>query len=193
MTCIPAAPRGVPRIDVTFDIDANGIVNVSAKDLGTGKEQKITIKSSSGLDKSEIDRMVKEAAAHEAEDKKRKEGIEAKNQADNLIYQAEKTIKDFGDKADAAKVSEVKDKIADLKEAVKTEDVDKIKAASEALTKPLYELSSEMYKQTGAQPGAEQAQAQAGAEQAQQSNAQDAGNGEKVVDADYKVVDDDKK
>ena len=193
LTGIPAAPRGVPRIDVTFDIDANGIVNVSAKDLGTGKEQKITIKSSSGLDKSEIDRMVKEAAAHEAEDKKRKEGIEAKNQADNLIYQAEKTIKDFGDKADAAKVSEVKDKIADLKEAVKTEDADKIKAASEALTKPLYELSSEMYKQTGAQPGAEQAQAQAGAEQQAQSGAQDGGNGEKVVDADYKVVDDDKK
>lgn len=110
-----------------------------------------------------------------------------------MIYQAEKTIKDFGDKADAAKVSEVKDKIADLKEAVKTEDADKIKAASEALTKPLYELSSEMYKQTGAQPGAEQAQAQAGAEQQAQSGAQDGGNGEKVVDADYKVVDDDKK
>ena len=179
LTGIPAAPRGVPRIEVTFNIDANGIVNVSAKDLGTGKEQKITIKSSSGLDKSEIDRMVKEAAAHEAEDKKRKEAIEAKNNADSLIYQAEKTIKDLGDKADASKVSEIKSKIADLKEAVKTNDVDKIKAASEALTKPLYDLTSDMYKQADAQQQA-----------AQQQESQ---SGEKVVDADYKVVDDDQK
>lgn len=185
LTGIPAAPRGVPRIEVTFNIDANGIVNVSAKDLGTGKEQKITIKSSSGLDKSEIDRMVKEAAAHEAEDKKRKEAIEAKNNADSLIYQAEKTIKDLGDKADASKVSEIKSKIADLKEAVKTNDVDKIKAASEALTKPLYDLTSDMYKQADAQQQA--AQQQAGAQQ------QESQSGEKVVDADYKVVDDDQK
>lgn len=192
LTGIPAAPRGVPRIEVTFNIDANGIVNVSAKDLGTGKEQKITIKSSSGLDKSEIDRMVKEAAAHEAEDKKRKEAIEAKNNADSLIYQAEKTIKDLGDKADASKVSEIKSKIADLKEAVKTNDVDKIKAASEALTKPLYDLTSDMYKQADAQQQA--AQQQAGAQQsgsAQQQ--QESQSGEKVVDADYKVVDDDQK
>lgn len=188
---IPAAPRGVPRIEVTFNIDANGIVNVAAKDLGTGKEQKITIKSSSGLDKSEIDRMVKEAAAHEAEDKKRKEAIEAKNNADSLIYQAEKTIKDMGDKADAGKVSEIKSKIADLKEAVKTDDVEKIKAASEALTKPLYDLTSEMYKQADAQQGAQQG-AQAGAQQdaGQQANQ---GGDEKVVDADYKVVDDNQK
>lgn len=192
LTGIPAAPRGVPRIEVTFNIDANGIVNVSAKDLGTGKEQKITIKSSSGLDKSEIDRMVKEAAAHEAEDKKRKEAIEAKNNADSLIYQAEKTIKDLGDKADASKVSEIKSKIADLKEAVKTNDVDKIKAASEALTKPLYDLTSDMYKQADAQQQA--AQQQAGAQQsgsAQQQ--QESQSGEKVGDADYKVVDDDQK
>ncbi|WP_289122886.1 molecular chaperone DnaK [uncultured Megasphaera sp.] len=187
---IPAAPRGVPRIEVTFNIDANGIVNVSAKDLGTGKEQKITIKSSSGLDKSEIDRMVKEAAAHEAEDKKRKEAIEAKNNADSLIYQAEKTIKDMGDKADASKVSEIKDKIAALKEAMKTDDTDKIKAASEALTKPLYDLTSEMYKNAdAAQQAQQQAGAQAGAQQAQSNGQKD----EKVVDADYTVVDDDKK
>lgn len=186
---IPAAPRGVPRIEVTFNIDANGIVNVSAKDLGTGKEQKITIQSSSGLDKSEIDRMVKEAAAHEAEDKKRKELIEAKNNADSLIYQAEKTMKDLGDKADASKVSEIKGKIAELKEAMKSDDVDKIKAASEAVTKPLYDLTSEMYKQAGAQ---QQAQPGAGSADtgAQQSSSQ---SGEKVVDADYKVVDDDQK
>ena len=191
LTGIPAAPRGVPRIEVTFNIDANGIVNVSAKDLGTGKEQKITIKSSSGLDKDEIDRMVKEAAAHEAEDKKRKEGIEAKNNADSLIYQAEKTIKDMGDKADASKVSEIKDKIAALKEAMKTDDTDKIKAASEALTKPLYDLTSEIYKNADAAQQAQQqaAGAQAGAQQAQSDGQKD----EKVVDADYTVVDDDKK
>lgn len=191
LTGIPAAPRGVPRIEVTFNIDANGIVNVSAKDLGTGKEQKITIKSSSGLDKSEIDRMVKEAAAHEAEDKKRKEAIEAKNNADSLIYQAEKTIKDMGNKADASKVSEIKDKIAALKEAMKTDDTDKIKAASEALTKPLYDLTSEMYKNADAAQQAQQqaAGAQAGAQQAQSDGQKD----EKVVDADYTVVDDDKK
>ena len=191
LTGIPAAPRGVPRIEVTFNIDANGIVNVSAKDLGTGKEQKITIKSSSGLDKSEIDRMVKEAAAHEAEDKKRKEAIEAKNNADSLIYQAEKTIKDLGDKADASKVSEIKSKIADLKEAVKTNDVDKIKAASEALTNPLYDLTSDMYKQADAQQQA--AQQQAGAQQSGSAQQQESQSGEKVVDADYKVVDDDQK
>ena len=135
--------------------------------------------------------MVKEAAAHEAEDKKRKEAIEAKNNADSLIYQAEKTIKDMGDKADAGKVSEIKSKIADLKEAVKTDDVEKIKAASEALTKPLYDLTSEMYKQAAAQQGAQQG-AQAGAQQdaGQQANQ---GGDEKVVDADYKVVDDDQK
>ena len=184
---IPAAPRGVPRIEVAFNIDANGIVNVSAKDLGTGKEQKITITSSSGLDQSEIDRMVKEAAAHEAEDKKRKEGIEAKNNADSLVYPAEKTLKEVGDKADQTKVSEVKDKIAALKEALKSEDTEQIKAASEALTKPLYDLTGDMYKQAEAQ---QQAQQSSGQEPAQESTS--AGD-DNVVDADYQVVDDDKK
>lgn len=188
LTGIPAAPRGVPRIEVAFDIDANGIVNVSAKDLGTGKEQQITITSSSGLDQSEIDRMIKEAAAHEAEDKKRKEAIEAKNNADSLVYQAEKTLKEAGDKADQAKVSEVKDKIAALKEAMKGDDIEQIKSASEALTKPLYELSGDMYKQAEAQQQA--AQQSAGQEQAG-GNADQADDN--VVDADYKVVDDDQK
>jgi len=186
---IPAAPRGVPRIDVTFNIDANGIVNVSAKDLGTGKEQKITITASTSLNKDEIDRMVKEAAAHESEDKKRKESIEVKNNADSLIYQAEKTIKDLGDKADKGKVSLVQDAIAKLKETIKTDDIDKIKADTEALTKPLYDLTSDMYKQADAQQQAQQ--------QAQQGSAQAGGStsakDEKVVDADYQVVDDDKK
>lgn len=188
LTGIPAAPRGVPRIEVAFNIDANGIVNVSAKDLGTGKEQQITITSSSGLDQSEIDRMIKEAAAHEAEDKKRKEAIEAKNNADSLVYQAEKTLKEAGDKADQAKVSEVKDKIAALKEAMKGDDIEQIKSASEALTKPLYELSGDMYKQAEAQQQA--AQQSAGQEQTG-GNADQADDN--VVDADYKVVDDDQK
>ena len=135
--------------------------------------------------------MVKEAAAHEAEDKKRKELIEAKNNADSLIYQAEKTIKDLGDKADASKVSDIKSKISDLKEAMKSDDVDKIKSASEAVTKPLYDLTSEMYKQAGAQQQAQQGPAGAGS--AQGGAQQSAQGGEKVVDADYKVVDDDQK
>lgn len=188
LTGIPAAPRGVPKIEVTFNIDANGIVNVTAKDLGTGKEQKITITSKTNLDQSEIDRMVKEAAAHEAEDKKRKAGIEAKNNADTLIYQAEKTLKEWGDKADAAKTDAIKEKIAALKEAMNSGDVDKIKAASEELTKPLYELSGEMYKDAAARQEAEQAQQQS-AEKPEKEGAGD----EKVVDADYTVVDDDKK
>lgn len=188
LTGIPAAPRGVPKIEVTFNIDANGIVNVTAKDLGTGKEQKITITSKTNLDQSEIDRMVKEAAAHEAEDKKRKAGIEAKNNADTLIYQAEKTLKELGDKADAAKTDAIKEKIAALKEVMNSGDVDKIKAASEELTKPLYELSGEMYKDAAARQEAEQAQQQS-AEKPEKEGAGD----EKVVDADYTVVDDDKK
>jgi molecular chaperone DnaK len=186
---IPAAPRGVPRIDVTFNIDANGIVNVSAKDLGTGKEQKITITASTSLNKDEIDRMVKEAAAHESEDKKRKESIEVKNNADSLIYQAEKTIKDLGDKADKGKVSLVQDAIAKLKETIKTDDIDKIKADTEALTKPLYDLTSDMYKQADAQQQAQQQAQPGGAQAGGSTSAKD----EKVVDADYKVVDDDKK
>ena len=137
---IPPAPRGVPQIQVTFDIDANGIVHVSAKDLGTGKEQKIDITSSTGLSDEEIQKMQDDAKAHEEEDKKRKEGIEAKNNAEALIYQAEKTVKELGDKADAAKVKEVNDAIAALKESLKGDDTAKIKADAEALTKPLHEL-----------------------------------------------------
>ena len=180
---IPPAPRGVPQIQVTFDIDANGIVHVSAKDLGTGKEQKIDIKSSSGLSDEEIKRMQDDAKAHEEEDKKRKEAIMAKNNAEALIYQAEKTIKDLGDKADPAKVKEVNDAVAKLKETMKSDDTEKIKADADALTKPLHELTEKLYQQ------AQQAQAQ---QQAQSQ--QNAKNGkDDVVDADYKVVDDDKK
>lgn len=180
---IPPAPRGVPRIEVTFDIDANGIVHVSAKDLGTGKEQKITITSSGGLDKNEVERMVKEAESHAAEDKKRKEEVEARNNADSLVYNAEKTIKEFGDKADKALVEKVQQAADKLKETLKGSDIEAIKADTEALTKPLYELSSAMYQANaqaeGAQPGA-----QAG---------EGAPKDDKVVDAEYKVVDEDKK
>lgn len=184
---IPPAPRGVPQIQVTFDIDANGIVHVSAKDLGTGKEQKIDITSSTGLSDEEIQKMQDDAKAHEEEDKKRKEGIEAKNNAEALIYQAEKTVKELGDKADAAKVKEVNDAIATLKESLKGDDTAKIKADAEALTKPLHELTEMLYQQ--AQQA--QTQQQAGPQQGPQAGAKKADDN--VVDADYKVVDDDKK
>ena len=190
---IPPAPRGVPQIQVTFDIDANGIVHVSAKDLGTGKEQKIDITSSTGLSDEEIQKMQDDAKAHEEEDKKRKEGIEAKNNAEALIYQAEKTVKELGDKADAAKVKEVNDAIAALKESLKGDDTAKIKADAEALTKPLHELTEKLYQQAQAQQqaGAQQAGAQQGPQQGPQAGAKKADDN--VVDADYKVVDDDKK
>ena len=176
---IPAAPRGVPKIEVTFNIDANGIVNVKAKDLGTGKEQAITITSSSGLSDEEIDRMVKEAETHAAEDKAKKEEVEVKNNADNLVYQAEKAVKDFEGKADAAQLEAVKKATETLKASIESGDIEKIKADSEALTAPLYELSSKMY---------EQAQAQ-GEQGRQEAPKQD----DNVVDADYTVVDEDKK
>ena len=179
---IPAAPRGVPKIEVAFDIDANGIVNVSAKDLGTGKEQKITITSSGTLDKDEVERMVKEAEANAEADKKRKEGVEVKNQADNLIYQAEKTMKDMEGKGKDDMIAKVKAAVDTLKESVKGDDLAKIKADTEALTKPLYELSAELYKETEAQKGAEGAGAGAGA--------QGAKHDDDVVDAE--VVDDKK-
>ena len=141
---IPAAPRGIPKIEVSFDIDANGIVNVSAKDLGTGKEQKITITSSGTLDKDEVDRMVKEAEANAEADKKRKEGVEVRNQADNMCYQAEKTMKDMEGKGKDELIAKVKAAVDTLKETMKGDNLDKIKADTEALTKPLYELSAEL-------------------------------------------------
>ena len=181
---IPPAPRGVPQIQVTFDIDANGIVHVSAKDLGTGKEQKIDITSSTGLSDEEIQKMQDDAKAHEAEDQKRKEAITAKNNAEALIYQAEKTVKDLGDKADPAKVKEINDAVAKLKETLNGDDTEKIKADADALTKPLHELTENLYKQAQ-----QQAAGQQGAQQ-QSAGKQDKDN---VVDADYKVVDDDDK
>ena len=182
---IPPAPRGVPRIEVSFDIDANGIVHVSAKDLGTGKEQKITIQSDSDMSKEDIDRMVKEAEAHAAEDKKQKEAVDTKNTAEQMVYQAEKTIKDLGDKADQGKVKEVQAACEKVKEALKGTDTEAIKKATEELQKPLYELSAAAYQQAqaagaGAQ-GAPGADAGAGAAGAQQQAKAD----DDVVDAEF--------
>ena len=187
---IPAAPRGVPQIEVAFDIDANGIVNVSAKDLGTGKEQKITITSSGSLSKEEVDKMVKEAQANEAADKNRRESVDAKNQAATLNYQAEKTVKDMEGKGHDDKIKKVQEAINTLKETMKGDDVDKIKADTEALQKPLYELSAELYKQNqqnGQNGGTAGADAGAGAG----ASSDNKKNDDDVVDAE--VVDDDKK
>ena len=187
---IPPAPRGVPRIEVAFDIDANGIVHVSAKDLGTGKEQKITIQSDSGMSKDDIDRMVKEAQAHEAEDKKQKETVEIRNRADSTVYQAEKAIKDLGDKVDKAKADEVQAAADKVKEALKGTDTDAIKKATEELEKPLYEMSAAAYQQAGGPEAA------AGAGAAPGAGAADAGaksEDDNVVDAEYTEVKDDKK
>lgn len=181
---IPPAPRGVPRIEVKFDIDANGIVHVSAKDLGTGKEQKITIQSDSNMSKEDIDRMVKEAEAHAAEDKKQKEKIEIRNNADALVYQAEKALTDIGDKADKAQTDKIRASIDNLKEKLKGTDDEAIKQATEDLQKLIYELSAAAYQAAqaagGAQPGQEMPQDQKPADN-------------NVVDAEYKVMDDDKK
>ena len=170
---IAPAPRGVPQIEVTFDIDANGIVNVSAKDLGTGQEQKITITASSNLSDEDIDKAVKEAEQYAEEDKKRKEAIEIRNNADQLVYQSEKTLGEVGDKVEQADKDAVQAEIDKVKEALKGDDNEQIKTATEALQQKFYEISTKLYQQAnpqGAQPGAD-----AGAQQ----------NGENVYDADF--------
>jgi len=188
LTGIPPAPRGVPQIEVTFDIDANGIVHVSAKDLGTGNEQKITITASTNLSEQEIERAVKEAERYAEEDKRRKEAMEAKNQADSLIYQTEKTLKDLGDKIDPADKSNIEAELRNLKEVVKGNDTAAIKAASEKLSQAFYAVSQKIYQQN---PGAAGA---AGAGGFNQNYTGGTGNNgqDDVYDADYKVVDDDK-
>ncbi|RJX22855.1 MAG: molecular chaperone DnaK [Ammonifex sp.] len=170
---IPPAPRGVPQIEVTFDIDVNGIVNVSAKDMGTGKTQSITITGSTRLKEEEIERMVRDAEQHSAEDKKRKEEAEVRNQAEAMVYQAEKVIKDYGEKADKAQVEKLEAAVKDLKEALPGGDVEVIKQKLEALTEPLHAISAEMYRQ--AAPGA--AGGQPPGEPPE----------DKTVDADYEV------
>ena len=182
---IPAAPRGVPQIEVTFDIDANGIVHVSAQDKGTGKEQNITITSSTSMSKEDVEKAVKEAEKYAAEDKKRREEIDVRNNADQIVYQSEKTITDLGDKLDATDKGELENKINALKEALKGSNVDDIKAKQEDLQKKFYEVSSKVYGAAGAQ-GAPQGEPQSGA---QSGPAGDDG----YVDADYKEVDDSQK
>ncbi|HZX46964.1 MAG TPA: molecular chaperone DnaK [Clostridia bacterium] len=179
LTGIPPAPRGVPQIEVTFDIDANGIVNVSAKDLGTGKEQKITITASTNLSEEEIQRKVKEAEKYAEEDKKLKEKVEIRNNADSLVYQTEKTLKDMGDKVESSDRERIEAELKKVKDALEKDDTDAIKSATEGLTKVFYEVSAKLYQQAGAAGGPGDA-AQGG---------QDA-KADNVVDADYKVVDD---
>ena len=177
LTGIAPAPRGVPQIEVSFDIDANGIVHVSAKDRGTGKEQSMTISGGSALPKEDIDRMVKEAEAHAEEDKKQKDEIEVRNQTDSLCYGAEQTLKDLGDKVPADQKKEVEDAIAEAKKALEGTDIEAIKAAGEKLTEASQKLAQIVYSTTD-----EAAAGQAGSAPA----------GDDVVDADYEVVDDDK-
>jgi molecular chaperone DnaK len=184
---LPLAPRGVPQIEVTFDIDANGIVHVSAKDLGTNKEQSIRITASSGLSKDEIDKMVKDAQAHAEEDKKRKESVEARNEADTAIYSVEKSLNEFGDKLSDSDRNAVTEKIAETKKAIETNDPAAIRAAVSALQTASHKLAEEMYKKaaaSGAQPGAGPSAGDGGAEKPKDDN---------VVDAQYEEVDKDKK
>ncbi|WP_149553806.1 molecular chaperone DnaK [Treponema pectinovorum] len=193
---IPSAPRGVPQIEVTFDIDANGIVHVSAKDLGTGKEQHIQITSSSGLSKEEIDRMVKDAEAHADEDKKQREAIDVKNEADSLIYSTEKSLKDLGDKVSAADKQKVEEGIAELKKAVESNNTEDIKAKTEALKQSSYKIAEEVYKQqqsagAGTNASSSGANNSAGADAGSSANSSNSGFDKGTADdVDYEVHDD---
>jgi molecular chaperone DnaK len=186
---IPPAPRGTPQIEVTFDIDANGILNVSAKDLGTGKEQKISITGSSGLSKDEVERLRKEAEAHADDDKKAREAAEARNTGDNLAYQCEKQLHELGEKLSGDQKKNVEDAIKDLREKLTGNDIDAIKRATEELQTRFQAISAELYKQAASQ------QQQQTPPPTQEGTGTTAGAkpDEKVVDADFEVVDDDKK
>jgi molecular chaperone DnaK len=192
---IPPAPRGVPQVEVTFDIDANGIVNVSAKDVGTGREQKITITSSSGLSKEEIDKMMKDAESHSSEDEKKKSVIEARNRLDGLLYNTEKTFNESKDKLDSAAASELETAIAESKTALGGEDADAMNNAFERLQTASHKLAEVLYSQAGAagQAGGETA----GGEQASSASAGAdggaTGGDDNVIDAEYVDVDEEKK
>src|SRR5262249_41661175 len=149
----PPAPRGIPQIEVQFDIDANGIVNVKAHDKGTGREQRITIQSSSGLSKDEINKMVREAESHADEDRQRREEGEARNEADSAAYTAEKTLRDLGDKVSGDVKSDVESKIADVRSALATDDVSRIRSAKDALQQAMYKVSEQIYAAAGAGAG----------------------------------------
>ena len=186
LTGIPAAPRGVPQIEVTFDIDANGIVHVSAKDMATGNSQDVAITASTNLSDEDIDKAVKDAQAHAEEDKKKKEEIEVKNNAESLVYNSEKTLKDLGDKISGEEKAKVEAEIDNTKKALETSDTAKIKEATEKLTKVFYDMSEQLYK--NANPNGEADPNAAGTE----ANGTDSGNDGTVYDADYKVEDDNK-
>jgi len=184
---IPPAPRGIPQIEVTFDIDANGILNVSAKDKATGKEQSIRIEASSGLTKDEIDKMVNDASAHAAEDKKHREEVDLKNSSDQLVYQTEKNMKEFGDKLSADQKGKLEAAVGRVKEAQKGSNVDELRSATDALNQVWQEIAPQMYQQAG---DAQQGQPRA---EAQDQKAEAGGDEDKnVQDADYEVVDDEK-
>jgi molecular chaperone DnaK len=182
---IPAAPRGVPQIEVTFDIDANGIVNVSAKDLGTGKEQKITITSSSGLSKDDINKMVREAESHADEDKRKKEEIEARNRADSLVYQTEKMLNENRSKISDSDAKAVEAAIADTKKALEEGDTERINKAADALTQASHRVAEAMYK--GAAPGGQPGGAST------DGGAQSGAKQDDVIDAEYVDADEKKK
>jgi len=182
---IPPAPRGIPQIEVSFDINANGILNVKAKDLGTNKEQKVTITASTGLTKEEIQKKVKEAEQYAEEDKKIKEKIELRNQADNLIYSVEKTMKESGDKVSEDEKNEITENIKDLKKALEEDDIDNMKSSIEKLTTSSHKLAEEIYKKASAQP--EQQETKKDNNESEQSKTQEEKGKEKVVDADYEV------
>ena len=193
LTGIPAAPRGVPQIEVTFDIDANGIVHVSAKDMATGNSQQVAITASTNLTDEDIDRAVKDAEAHAAEDKKRKEEIEVRNNAESLVYNCQKTITDLGDKISGEEKAKAETEIENVKKALEGTDVEAIKSATEKLTQIFYSISEKVYSQTkGAANTANEATGDAGANAGENTEPHTDNNGN-VYDADYKVDEDDKK
>ena len=183
---IPPAPRGVPQVEVTFDIDANGILNVSAKDLGTGKEQKISITGSSGLTKDEVEKMQREAESHAEEDRKAKEAIELRNNADNLAYQVDKQLKEVGDKLDGTTKQSVEEAVSRLREALKGNDNDAVKSAFDALQAKFQEVSSELYKKASTQAEPPPPEPSAGPAETEKKDSD-------VVDAEFEMVDEDKK
>jgi molecular chaperone DnaK len=191
LTGLPPAPRGVPQIEVTFDIDANGILNVTAKDNATGKDQKITITSSSGLSKEEVERMAKDADSHAAEDKAQRESIEAKNQLDSMVYQIEKMLKESGDKISGSDRGEIENALADAKKALESNDKAQMEKARETLTQASHKLAEEMYKSAQATPGA-QAGPGPSAGDGQASNGAGQKKDEGVIDAEYVDVEDKK-
>jgi molecular chaperone DnaK len=185
LTGIPAAPRGVPQVEVTFDIDANGIVHVSAKDLGTGKEQSISITASSGLSKEEINKMVRDAEAHSDEDKRKREAIEARNHADSMVYSTEKSLKEFGDKISAVEKGTIENKITELKKLMEGDDAEAIKKGTDELAQSAHKLAEAMYAKPAGTEGDAGSDAKSGGEPKPKDD--------NVVDADFEEVKSDKK